>query len=725
MTVRISKTSPKLSMALLTIFLSIFLLTSPSLAQLDPTFGTNGTVTGGASTSRSLGHFLLPGGKIFVVSRTEDGTSRVCFSRFNSNGTPDGTYGTNGFIDVAVPFTSQISGRINAAARQSDGKIVLVGLDDGDTGIIARYNENATIDTTFAGGGVHRPDIGQFSGDDGLNSVLIQPDGKLLAAGFAQADGTFYPKLSLIRYLSNGTLDPSLNGIGYIIHSPVVLPFEDGSEIFALQSTGKIIVGNRYETGTGGTYPSRTSIRRFNTDGTIDNTFSALTFPYHNIIGTLRCAFVQPDDKILVGTQTVTNDVLEIVHNDADVARYNPNGDIDSGFGTSGHAVIDVAKWMPDRPLGFQVLADGQIVVAVLTTVSGSRGPLSGGYLSYSRLSSTGQINGKFLAVNARTDERDRIQTSIASDGKILTVLRTSAGADVLLVRVVGVPLETYILQSLPYSFSSAAAGVPAKPSLFRPSDGSWRVYLNSGIAGFGGPDDIPVVADYIGSITPDVAFFRPSNGTWYIARQDSSNVTDPLTVRWGLAGDVPAPADYDGDGKSDIAVFRPSNGVWYIRNSSDGSYRFVQWGLNGDKPAVGDFDGDQKYDIAVFRPSDGNWYIIKSSDGGFIFTHFGLDGDIPVQEDYDNDDKFDIAVYRPSTGVWYRILSSDGSFLANQWGLPGDVPVPAEYDRDGKMNVAVWRPSNGYWYILNPDFTSMHFYVWGNPTDIPLPGKF
>ena len=710
----------------LLLFVGVFVLTVSHIdAQLDPTFGTNGVATANSGTNKPLGHFVLPNGKILVIARDGGVPSRLCFVRFNDNGTPDATYGTNGIIQVTIPYTNQNAGRIHAAARQADGKIILVGRDDFDTGIIARYNENATLDSTFASGGVHRPDIAPFSADDGLNSVLVLADGKILVAGFAETNGE--PRLSLLRYLPNGTLDVGfgISGTGFVIHSEIVLPFQDGAEIFTLQSDGKIIVGNRYETDAEGHYPSRTRVYRFNANGTIDAGFTILNFPFHNILGTLLCAFVQPDDKILVGTQTTTNDVLEIVHLDAEVTRYNPNGDVDSSFGTAGRVAIDIANHMIDRPLGFQVLADGQIVVTAYTIVFRNRSSVSGGYLAYARLSPSGEINGRFLTVLAGVAERDRIITLVLPDGKILTAISAQGPADVLLVRAVGVPLETYVFHAVPFSFGSAAAGTPAKPSHYRPSEGSWRVYPTSVLSSFGLSDDIPVPADYISDLTPDFAFFRPSNGTWYISRQFSGNTTDPLTIHWGLSGDIPAPADYDGDGKSDVAVFRPSNGVWYIRNSSDGSFRFVQWGLNGDKPAVGDFDGDKKYDIAVFRPSDGNWYIIRSSDGGFIFTHFGLDGDIPVQEDYDGDEKFDVAVYRPSSGVWYRLNSSDGSFFYYQWGFPGDIPVPGEYDRDYKTNIAVWRPSNGYWYIVNPDLVSMHFYIWGNPTDIPLPGKF
>ncbi|MEO7539732.1 MAG: FG-GAP-like repeat-containing protein [Pyrinomonadaceae bacterium] len=47
----------------------------------------------------------------------------------------------------------------------------------------------------------------------------------------------------------------------------------------------------------------------------------------------------------------------------------------------------------------------------------------------------------------------------------------------------------------------------------------------------------------------------------------------------------MPAPGDFDGDGKTDLAVFRGSDGTWYIANSSNGTYTIFSFGTAGDKP--------------------------------------------------------------------------------------------------------------------------------------------
>src|SRR4029434_5566406 len=101
--------------------------------------------------------------------------------------------------------------------------------------------------------------------------------------------------------------------------------------------------------------------------------------------------------------------------------------------------------------------------------------------------------------------------TTVLPDGKILTAF--TMGSRVLLARMVGVPMQSYIFHALPYLFPSGIPGVDAKPSVFRPSEANWLTYYSSGVQGFGQANDIPVPEDYIGSIIPDYAFFPPSNG--------------------------------------------------------------------------------------------------------------------------------------------------------------------------------------------------------------------
>lgn len=714
--------------------ISIFLLaliilpfTGKVYAQLDPTFGTNGIVTAALGTEDAmLANFVLPDGKILVAAVAKiNGQQKTFFIKYNSDGTPDSAYGPNGTVQLPIPYLNPTRGAIIRAARQPDGKIVIVGYDylnNIQRALVARFNEDGTLDTTFAGGsGISRPNL-SINGDSQFYSVIIQPDGKILIAGGAEFSSSTYPNFCLMRYLSNGSVDTGFGttGPGFIVHTSITFPSLEGGEFLYLQSNGKIIVGNMEERVNG---PADTDafVRRYNADGTVDSSFTVLNFPGAS---ELQAVFVQPDDKILVGSQVSKTELLERVHNGSRITRYNADGSPDSGFGNAGQISPDIANYQNDFPKGFQVLPDGHILVAYSVSIGPNRSIYRGKWLAIVRISPTGAVNGKFLA--ASTGDNFVSYITVLTDGKILTSVsgRGWNNADgVKLVRAAGVPLKNYVFHANPFDFPAGSNSTDI--AVYRPGDNRFHFYPSIDLNTNPAPGDVIAPADYIGDFACELAYFRPSTGTWYIVRSFWGSGQDVLTVRWGAAGDIPVPGDFNGDGKADPAVFRPSEGIWYIYHIADGSYTILKWGIDGDEPVVGDYDGDGTDDIAVFRPSTGDWWILRSSDGGYSSVHFGMTGDIPVQEDYDGDGKFDIAVYRPSTGIWYRINSSDISFSAFQWGLPGDIPVPGNYDNDQKANVAVWRPANGTWYIVNPDYASMMFYTWGTDGDIPLPAKY
>ena len=108
------------------------------------------------------------------------------------------------------------------------------------------------------------------------------------------------------------------------------------------------------------------------------------------------------------------------------------------------------------------------------------------------------------------------------------------------------------------------------------------------------------------------------------------SNNQTVFAATFGNSADRPVPGDYTGDGKADIAFYRPSEGNWYVLRSEDSSYYAFPFGNSTDKPVPADYDGDGKFDPAVFRPSDTTWYILRSRDG-LYFQPFGLANDIPL----------------------------------------------------------------------------------------------
>ncbi|MCA1829842.1 MAG: FG-GAP repeat domain-containing protein [Myxococcales bacterium] len=270
-----------------------------------------------------------------------------------------------------------------------------------------------------------------------------------------------------------------------------------------------------------------------------------------------------------------------------------------------------------------------------------------------------------------------------------------------------------------------------AKMAVFRPgAPAVWWVL--GGQAGtttaFGQTGDVPVPADYDGDGVTDLAFYRPSDGTWSVVLSATGFIQ---TVQWGMPGDIPLPADYDGDRQADLAVYRPSTGTLIVRTMGCGTKRetFLGYGT----PFVGDFDGNGIADPGVYENSTGNFRMTLDSDPGWVFidrvTPYTLAGYktpkfIPLPRDYDGDGFTDLAVFEPATATWYYRPSSSWQIMTAKFGAAGDKPVPADYDGDGKADLAVWTESTGTWNVLQSSTGTPKSQQWGAPGDVPVPSR-
>lgn len=76
-----------------------------------------------------------------------------------------------------------------------------------------------------------------------------------------------------------------------------------------------------------------------------------------------RSVVEQPDGKLVVAGIT-TNLVNQVANSDFGLIRYNPNGSLDSTFGSGGTVVTDFANGSLDEVFGVALQADGKIVAA-------------------------------------------------------------------------------------------------------------------------------------------------------------------------------------------------------------------------------------------------------------------------------------------------------------------------------------------------------------------------
>lgn len=208
---------------------------------LDTTFNGTGKVTTPIGSGSDLAQGVaIQGGKIVAAGYTSVASSHdFAVVRYNSDGTLDTTFNGTGKVTTPVGAGSDLA---HAVAIQTDGRIVAAGTASGGGFAIVRYNDDGTLDTAFNG-------TGKFTTGapgDSAYSVAIQTDGKILAAGttFNGANNDF----STVRLNTNGTLDTTFNATGR-----VVTGFGGGDDLgasVAIQPNGRIVVAGYTNNGS-------------------------------------------------------------------------------------------------------------------------------------------------------------------------------------------------------------------------------------------------------------------------------------------------------------------------------------------------------------------------------------------------------------------------------------------------------------------------------------------
>ncbi len=324
--------------------------------SLDNSFDSDGIVTSeiGSSGNRAHAMVIQGDGKIVLAGYSYNGTDNdFAVARYNTNGSLDNSFDTDGYNSTG--FNTFSNDRAFAVAIQNDEKIIVAGYNTGEDSdrdfALVRYNSDGSLDNFFGTGGIVSTPLAD--GGDEARSVVVQDDGKIVVAGFSFDFATRV--FAIVRYDSNGNLDNTFDGDGIVTTS--IASYDDAAYNMVMQDDGKfILVGYTVND----TYDF--ALVRYNTDGSLDNTFDSdgiVITPIGSIEDLPYAITIQDDEKIIVGGHSKTAD------DNFALVRYNTNGILDNTFGTEGIVTTDIGTGeSEDKIYALALQPDGKIVAA-------------------------------------------------------------------------------------------------------------------------------------------------------------------------------------------------------------------------------------------------------------------------------------------------------------------------------------------------------------------------
>ena len=362
------KTKRSASMTGLAIAFAV-LLAAPATAagpgDLDTSFDYDGRVIAdvfGGDHDAGYDVAVQRDGRIVVAGSRGGGAVRYNFAlmRFNPDGSVDTSFESGGRTLTDFDGDDDVA---RAVAIQPDGKIVAAGYatfgNREPDFAIARYTSDGELDSTFAGNGKAATD---FGGDDKVSGMAIQPDGKIVLAGFTQwgpGNGSCTTDVAVARYLPNGRLDTSFSTDG---KTTTGLGCDDFGDAVAIAPDGKIVVvGDRVEDDNDDCFGCNDRDLlwvRYNSNGTLDGTFDGDGKKTEGLGGdeSLAGVAVRPDGKIIAAGDSTARD------GDFFFEQLNVNGSRDQSFWRDGRKWVHVGP--REQALDMLRQSDGKIVAA-------------------------------------------------------------------------------------------------------------------------------------------------------------------------------------------------------------------------------------------------------------------------------------------------------------------------------------------------------------------------
>lgn len=645
---------------------------SPDVSFGDKGFAIKKLFFGGYA----LAVVIQPDGKIIVGGHVTDQINYIyrifTLVRFNSDGSADNTFGTNG---VAQANLGTANSWITSLAVQSDGKIVAAGFTyinysfQPNNFAVARFNSDGTTDNSFGSAG--KVIIAFSFNDTKANSLVIQTDGKIIVGGYGNSS------FQLVRLNADGTFD-----IGFDRDGKVSTQIGSGSAVYALalQNDGKIVAAGSSTNNTN----SDVALARYNADGSLDSSFGTNGVVTTDVDGRQEGAsavIIQSNGKIVIGGTTSRD--TSVASRDFLAVRYNADGALDADFGNAGKAVTNVSP-TDDQASAAVVQPDGKIVLAGYS--------FSSNYdIALVRYNPDGSLDASFDGDGINLIETANaidiiFDTAIQPDGKIVAVGYSFDGVyrNITVVRYNsnGTPDASFgdngvVITSLGQT-SSHAVSVLIQP------DG--RIVVGGNINAFATNSDFAVLR-----YNPDGLLDSSFSSSGVVTFPVGSNTDNLRAITLQGDGKIVAVGQARTTSNYNFAVARlNSNGSLDSSFGTNGKVLTpIAPGTNIANSAAIQNDGK----IVV----GGVGYNFANTGADFVLARYNSDG--TLDNTFDGDGKVNTAFDGSSEDAANAIsVQSDGKIVAAGYSNVGfalarynsDGSLDASFDGDGKVMTAV-----------------------------------
>jgi uncharacterized delta-60 repeat protein len=326
-------------------------------------------------------------------------------ARYTRDGRLDSTFDGDGI--AVTPFTAPAFDSVQDLVIQPDGKILAAGTAVSGTWshfALARYNVDGSLDAAFGSGGKVVTDFGTPAAPtvDRIAAMAVAADGKIVVAGSTRpAARQDAADFALARYNADGSLDTSF-GVG----GRVVTDFgsDDVANDVALAGDGIVAAG---VSGASSAADPQIVVARYKVNGALDPTFGG-SGKRRLGLGIATSILLQRDGKLLLAGGRRFGEMLPF---SALLRRYDANGALDKSYGDEGNAATGIFRFA-------SLTFDAQR----RTLVVGDAGP-SGDFL-VARYTGAGRLDAGFgrggYVETDRGSSDVGLDVAVAPDGKIV-----------------------------------------------------------------------------------------------------------------------------------------------------------------------------------------------------------------------------------------------------------------------------------------------------------------